>query len=66
MTILNTPNQIELYRIMVLRQALKLEMYGLKRSARGPTSYVLLKREGFTGNRQSVLDQVTAYLKEAA
>lgn len=65
MAILSTPNKIELYRLMVLREALKLEMKGIKRSARGRTSYSLLKDEGFTGNRQSVLDQVIAYVEKA-
>ena len=65
MAILSTPNKIELYRLMVLREALKLEMKGIKRSARGRTSYSLLKAEGFTGSRQSVLDQVIAYIEEA-
>ena len=65
MAILTTPNKIELYRLHVLRQALKLEMLGLKRSARGPTAYSLLKKAGFAGSRDKVMASITEFLKAA-
>jgi hypothetical protein len=36
--ILNTPDQIELYRICVIKQSVKLESLGMKRHGRSATS----------------------------
>lgn len=38
MTMLTTPDQIALYRLMTLRQGIKLEMLGMKRSGRSCTA----------------------------
>jgi hypothetical protein len=59
MAILNTPNQIEGFRLLTLRQMLKLEMKGMKR--RGPSAYSILKDMGYTGTRQQVLEQLDEY-----
>jgi hypothetical protein len=56
MTMLTTPNQIQGARLLTLRQALKLEIKGMKRTGR--SAYAILKDEGFTGTRQQVLDQL--------
>jgi hypothetical protein len=53
---LTTPDQIQGARLLTLRQALKLEIKGMKRTGR--SAYAILKDEGFTGTRQQVLDQL--------
>ena len=57
MTALTTTDQIETFRLITLRSALKLEIKGMK--GRGQSAYKILKGMGFTGLRQSVLEQVT-------
>ena len=54
--IIDKPEQIELYRMLVLRKALELEMLGLKIS-RGRTAYSSIKQMfNIKGSRQKVLD----------
>ena len=54
--ILNTPEQIEGFRLLTMYHALKLETLGLKNS-RGSV-YALIKKEfSLKGNKQSVLEQ---------
>ena len=56
MSIIDKPEQIELYQMLVLRSALKLEMLGLKMS-RGRTAYSSIKQIfNIKGSRQKVLD----------
>lgn len=55
MTVL-TGNQIEAARLLALRQALKLELRGMKR--RGRTAYSILRGMGFKGSREAVLAQL--------
>lgn len=43
MVAITDPNEITLYRWMVLRAALRLELKGLKRN--GPSALTILKRE---------------------
>lgn len=62
MTILNTPDQIARYRLATLRAALRLEIAGMKRS-RGPSAYAILKKEGFTGTRADILEQINKQLE---
>ena len=57
MSALTTTDQIETFRLMALRSALKLEIKGMK--VRGQSAYKILKGMGFTGLRQSVLEQVS-------
>ena len=52
MTALTTTDQIETFRLITLRSALKLEIKGMK--GRGQSAYKILKSMGFTGLRQSV------------
>jgi succinylarginine dihydrolase len=51
-----TGNQIEAARLLTLRQALKLELRGMKR--RGRTAYSILRGMGFKGSREAVLEQL--------
>lgn len=58
-----TGEHTKLYRLLALKHALRLEIKGLKR--RGTSTYQIVKREfGFRGNRQSVLDQLTKYIRD--
>jgi hypothetical protein len=58
---LNTPNQIEHFRLLTLRQMLKLELLGMKRSGR--SAYAIIKGElGLKGNKKSVFDQLSDML----
>ena len=59
MAVLDDTTQIEAYRILTLRQMLKLEMKGIKR--RGPSAYSILKGMGYTGTRQRILEQLDEY-----
>ncbi len=56
MQVLDTPQQIEQFRMRALRGALKMEILGIKR--RGQSAYSIIKQEfGLKGNKQSVLEQ---------
>ena len=60
--ILDNPNQIAHFRLLTLRQALKLEMLGMKHSS-GRSVYAMIKRElGLKGNKQSVFNQLSEML----
>ena len=59
MTILDTPEQINAYRLATLRTGLRSEIRGL-RMTRGRTCYAILKDMGYKGSREKVLEQVTA------
>ena len=61
--ILTTPDQIAHFRMLTLRAALKLEIAGMKK--RGPSAYAILKKEGFTGTRAAVLQQLNDQLERA-
>ena len=61
--ILDTPAQIELYSLNVMRSRLKLEIAGMK--GRGQTTYSLIKKRfGFKGTRLSVLIQLEYVIDE--
>ena len=64
MAVLNTPEQINLFRLATMRSALTLEVKGMKRS-RGPSAYALAKQEfGFKGNKTKVLEQLEHKIAE--
>ena len=51
-----TGDSIPKYRLLMLRQGLKMEMKGLRISSRGPTAYSIIKKEfGLKGSREGVL-----------
>ena len=63
MMIIDNPNHIELYTMMVQKQALKLEIYGMK--TRGKSAYVLIKEiYKLKGSKQRVLEQFTKIIED--
>lgn len=61
--IIDNPNHIELYRMVVQKQALKLEIYGMK--TRGRSAYSLIKEQyKLKGNKQKVLEQFTKMIED--
>lgn len=61
-TVLETPEQIESFRLLALRSALKLECKGLKR--RGPSAASIIKKEtGLKGNNTVLLERFEAKLR---
>ena len=64
MPIIDKPEQIELWNLLVLRSALKLEMLGLAIS-RGKTAYSTIKQMfNLKGNRQKVLDTFNEIIEQ--
>ena len=62
-TVLDTPEQIDMFRFISLYSMLKLECLGMKR--RGQSAYSIIKAEyGFKGNKKSVLEQMEKIIKE--
>ena len=62
MMIADTPYKIDLYTLLSLRAALRLEVVGLK--GRGKSAYSIAKQElGVKGNKQKVLDQVNQMIQ---
>lgn len=60
MTTLTTPQQIDDARRLTLRQMLRLEIKGIKRSGR--SAYSILKSDyGYKGSRENVLAQLDAW-----
>ena len=60
--IADTPYKIELYALLSLRAALRMEGAGLK--GRGQSAYAIAKQElGVKGNKQKVLDQVNQMIQ---
>ena len=58
-------DNIELYRMLTLKYALKLEVAGLKR--KGRTAYAIIKEEfNLKGNKQKVLDQFSSLITQNA
>ena len=54
--IIDQPEQIELYRMLVLEKMLRLEILGLK-MGRGKTAYSAIKKEyNLKGSKQKVWD----------
>ena len=61
--IIDRPEHIELYRMITQRQALKLEIYGMK--TRGRSAYSLIKEiYGLKGSKQKVLEQFTRIIED--
>ena len=63
-TVLDTPEQIEMFRYQTLLRGLRLEMQGLQMS-RGRSCYSIIKQEfGLKGNKQKVYDQFKLMLNK--
>ncbi len=58
----DTSESIEMFNLLSMKYALKLEIAGLKHS-RGSVYALAKKRFGFKGNKQSVLTQLTALIE---
>jgi hypothetical protein len=59
--ILDTPDQIQAYRMLVLFHGLKLELQGIKVN-RNTSILKILKKMGYIGTRQKILDQLAKEL----
>ena len=57
MSVITNPDHIAQMRLLTLRQALRLEMLGMKRG--GKSAYAILKAEGFKGTKQEIFDQLS-------
>ena len=57
MSAITNPDHIAQMRLLTLRQALRLEMLGMKRG--GKSAYAILKAEGFKGTKQEIFDQLS-------
>ncbi len=63
MITLDTPEQIDMFRFLSLKSALKLEC--LRMSRRGQSAYSIIKAEyGFKGNKKSVLEQMEQIIED--
>ena len=61
--VLDTPEQIDAFRFLSLRSALKLECLGMTRS--GQSVYSIIKKEyGFKGSKKAVLEQMDEIRKQ--
>jgi hypothetical protein len=58
-----TGESIDFYQLLVWRGALKLEAVGMSR--RGPSMYSILKKKGYKGTRQQIVDQLTTEIERA-
>ena len=63
-TVLDTPEQIEMFRYKTLLKGLKLETLGMQMS-RGRSCYSIIKQEfGLKGSKQKVFDQFKLMLEQ--
>ena len=54
---------VNFFRLLTLRSALKLEILGMKNRRR--SVYAIIKEEfGFRGNKQKVYDQIDAHIQK--
>ena len=64
MIVIEGMDRVKLAQALTLRQALKLELLGLKRHGR--SAYAIVKDTfGFKGNRKTVLDQLNQWIENA-
>jgi hypothetical protein len=52
---------VEMFRLVALRSALKLELMGM--TSRGASAYSIVKQMGFKGSKKSAYDQLCAYIE---
>jgi hypothetical protein len=63
MTVIEGMDRVKMSQALTLRQALKLELLGLKRHGR--SAYAIIKDvHGFKGNRKAVLEQLTRWIEQ--
>ena len=65
MIIADTPQKIDLYRMIVLEKMLKLKILGIKMNKGGqPTAYSVIKKEyNLKGNKQKVWETFKEIIK---
>lgn len=64
MVTIHDREDIENFRVLTLRAALKLEIAGMNMS-RGKSAYQIIKSEfGFKGSKAKVLDQLNTYIRD--
>ena len=64
MIVIEGIDRVRMSQALTLRQALKLELLGLKRHGR--SAYAIVKDTfGFKGNRKTVLDQLNQWINDA-
>ena len=54
---ITNPQDIETFRLMTLRQMLKLELNGLKASRSNPLA--ILKKMGYKGTKKTIFEQLS-------
>lgn len=54
--------QIDKARLLALRQALKLEIYGMHK--KGRSAYSILKSMGFKGSKEDIFEQLSIIRQE--
>jgi hypothetical protein len=57
MSAITNPDHIAQFQILALRQALNLEIMGMKK--RGSSAYSTLKAMGFKGTKQEIFNQLS-------
>lgn len=62
-TVLDTPSQIEMFGLVALRGALRLELVGMKK--RGQSALSIAKAQGYKGNRAAIIAQIQARIDSA-
>jgi len=64
--VLDTPAQIDAYRLLTIRAGLKAEVYGYRLTAKGPSCLTIVRKEfGIKArNAEAALPLFEAYLKE--
>ena len=62
--IITDPQDIELFRLLTLRQMLKLELNGIKASR--VSALAILKKAGYKGTKKAVFEQLSKDLGKEA
>ena len=63
MIVIEQPNEIAMWRLCALKEALKLEVLGMKR--RGRSVYMIVKEKfGFKGSKARVLEQLEEVINQ--
>jgi hypothetical protein len=61
MTVYDSPEKISMYRLKVLRSAMKLELLGMKKKGRS-VFHIVREEFGFSGNRAKVFEDFSNFL----
>lgn len=61
--IIQTKNEFDIFRILQLRAALRLECAGMRHSSGRSVCPIVKQLFGFKGNKQSILDQLCQHIE---